>query len=922
MGSSVYELAILLSLRDVASGGLDRFEGKLRAMGKEGKAALKDFEDLRAGLKRDLAIGGVGITGLAMLKKGVDVAGAYEASLLDLKSAYQEVAAAGGMSSAEQAANLSQLEQLAVSLGNRLQGDTSQYVQILASLKKAGVDVKTVLGGAGEAAANLANVSGALTRGTANEQAKELGQFGKMFKLDSSEFGKSVDLFSALKDRFDVESSSLIESAKYFQATAGSLKITGFEGASETVKMFALLKRQGGMEGSMAGTGMRTFFTQVASEKKKIDALKKETGIDLSGMFDAKGEFKGYENALRIMEQFRKLSSQQRTTKLNDIFGERGGEVAGVMVDAGVEGWRSINAEAAKAVSVNEKINAQMETYNAKMEALYGTLENITAVSFTPMMNTVKPMLDTVNTIAGWTQEFAQAHPTIAGVTSEMIGLTGVSLTLVGGLGALRTAWGLWRIASAVGSADTAIIANLRGVATEAKTTAITLGATAAEVKVLKAEIAASSQMTLPYIMDPRSKTSTQGLLPFMYATETATNRVDVAMDRNAVKVSGFRNALSAASTKANGLVEQLTSLAATPAMKLTIGIAAVGAGVEIVKWMIEEIDKNKQRVAERQAVVTGGYDESLRHGKLFTTRTEAAKNKELLDTSARQAFELMRVLPSFQHGILPEYTQGGKFSINQTAGDIKQSNLALADPNILARLIRLLDKGHLTLEGGKTIAPDESQRIKEMLSSAYPEQFKVAMQTAAEDLAQSVSSLKEPLAGTINNFNELLHPTSKLPFQFGQVGDAASRLSNRLNNMQPNITFGTDTFFGNYRGGQPAPGSQSNQQFMFGSPSTKSGNSALDNIFKEHASLARPMNSVGSELLQASLAPRGGRITHITVKVDGANIKDADALAEKIAAKIDAVQARVDEHEETLYDWRHYDRMFVTAFKKGEAHA
>lgn len=460
----VFELALLLTLKDLASGRLDGVEAKLRETGKEGKALLKTFQNLRGDLQKGLTIGGVGLGILAGLRNGLNAAGDYEMSLLDIKSAYQEVTTAGGLSAQQQAANLNRLDQLAVRLGNNLQGNTSDYIGILTSLKRAGVDVETVLGGAGEAASYLANVSGALLQGRANEQAKELGQFGKLFKLRPEEFKKSVDLFSALKDRFDIESSQIIESAKYFQNTANSLKLTGFGGAEETSKFFALAKRFGALEGSQAGTSATSFFQQFIAKADQRAKIKKATGLDIK-LFDAKGEFLGMENAFREMEKFRKFSSEKRLSLLNEIFGEQGGKMAGVMVEAGAEGWRSITTESSKAVSVNEKINQQMATYNAKMEALQGTLENIKAVSFTPMLDTVKPIVDTANDIAGWTQEFAKAHPQVAGLTTKLVGFAGVTLTVAGGIKAMTAAWKLWRIASAISNlgAPTAQVNNFGG---------------------------------------------------------------------------------------------------------------------------------------------------------------------------------------------------------------------------------------------------------------------------------------------------------------------------------------------------------------------------------------------------------------------------------------------------------------------------
>ncbi len=363
MGTATHELAILLSLRDAASGRLDRFGDKLRASGKDARGALKDFDSVRKSIGSTLAIGGTGIVTLAMLKKGVDAAAEYETSLLNLKSAYQESAAAGSLSAAEQAGQMKGLSALSKELGSDLQGNTQNYVEILVALKKAGLETTTVLNGAGKSAAHLANVSGALLEGRAGTRAKELGQFGIMFKLRPEDFEKQVNLFSALKDRFDIESSDLIESAKYFQNTSNSLKLTGIGGAEETSKFFALVKRTGALEGSQAGTSATSFFQQFIAKADQRAKIKKATGLDIK-LFDKKGEFLGLENAFTEMEKFRKFSSEKRLELLNEIFGEQGGKVAGVMSEAGAEGWRNVGKEAAKAVPVQEKINQQMATYS------------------------------------------------------------------------------------------------------------------------------------------------------------------------------------------------------------------------------------------------------------------------------------------------------------------------------------------------------------------------------------------------------------------------------------------------------------------------------------------------------------------------------------------------------------------------------
>lgn len=455
--SEVFQLAILLSLRDLASGNLDHVADKLRATGKEGRATLKTFEELRKDFRQGLQLAGIGVAGIAAMRGGIKVAASLEESLLDLKSAFQEVETSGSVNLTKLGDQMNRAERLGVDLGNKLQGTTQDYLEIFASLRKAGVEVETILGGAGRAAGNLANVSGAIRTGMFREQAKELGQFGKMFKLKPEEFEQSVNLISALKDRFDIESGSLIESAKYFLATASSLKMTGLAGAEEILKVFALLKRNAALEGSQAGTSLTSLFQQFVTQPKQLQKLKKETGVDLQ-LFDGKKQFVGWERLFGEAEKLRKLPEKTRLEVLNKAFGEQGAKAFGAFVDSGVTGWRDISAEAKKAVPVNEKIDAQMATYNAKVEALQGSFENLVATAFTPMLDTLKPIVDNANKVVGAIQGWSKAHETTTSLITHLVGLGSVALVVVGGFKSMRAAWGLWKIASAVGGGESALL--------------------------------------------------------------------------------------------------------------------------------------------------------------------------------------------------------------------------------------------------------------------------------------------------------------------------------------------------------------------------------------------------------------------------------------------------------------------------------
>ncbi len=465
MPSENYLLSIIIRAQDAASGPLGRAQQQLRALGKEGKETAKHIEDLEKKLKKDFAkgltMGGLGVGGLALLAKGVKAAGDFESVMSDLRLTFSE----GGKDVAKVADQLNRVEQLTVKLGNALPGNTADFIQMVTVLRQGGLEAETILGGAGEAVANLAVV----TKQVPRDLAKDFAQFGQQFKLKPEEFTKAADLFARIYSRSGLGSSELIEGSKYFQLRAGApLGLKGIEGAETGARLMAAMKTLG-LEGSVAGTGTATFFKEIA-DPKKLAKLRKETGVDLQ-FFDQKGEFKGVENVFREMEKLRALSAQGRITALDKLVGSEGAAVGSSISEMGLAGWKQFNSELDKSASLQESIATKTQDFNAKMEALSGTIDNIKVAVFAPMLDTLKPLIDLANAAASEFQEFAKSHPVLAKIVTQLVGLTATGLTVVGAVKAMTAAYGLWKTVTTVGSSEAALLGFLGRVRTQAAAT-------------------------------------------------------------------------------------------------------------------------------------------------------------------------------------------------------------------------------------------------------------------------------------------------------------------------------------------------------------------------------------------------------------------------------------------------------------------
>jgi TP901 family phage tail tape measure protein len=402
-------------------------------------------------MARDSMIGGgmmsaAGLGGLALLQKGVRTAGDFEGAMADLRMSIAQVGKDGKVNLSVLGDQMSRYEALGMSLGNKLPGSSQDFLEMFSVLKQGGLQSETILNGTAEAVAHLAIVTGAVPK----DLAMPFAQYAQQFQLTGVEAKQLSNTLAHLKFATGLDPQELIEGSKFFQLRAGApLGLTGLKGGETAGRLLATM-RSYGMEGGIGGRELGSFFghlTFKTKEQQKALAELRGQGVNLE-FFDKKGKFEGFENAFAQMEKLRKLSEKDYLSIGSRLFTQEGLGPSTVMMKAGVQGWNEINARIDQVAPLQELINQKTGTYNAKLESVKGTLENLVATSFTPMLNQLKPILDTANSLAGSSQEFAKLHPQVAGVTTEFIGLTSVSLAVAGGIKVARVGYGLWEVAA------------------------------------------------------------------------------------------------------------------------------------------------------------------------------------------------------------------------------------------------------------------------------------------------------------------------------------------------------------------------------------------------------------------------------------------------------------------------------------------
>lgn len=725
MASETFNLAILLTLKDAASGGLSRYGSTLQLVEKDSKKAFASLQKLQGQMNKGLALGGVGLGGLALIKKGVDAAGDYEAALLRMRQAYQENTKYSSYSAEQQEAQLKKLTALATEMGSALAGDTGTYANIFTAMNKAGIDAEVTLNGAGKAAAYLANVMGGISNGQAPQIAEDLGNFGKMFDLKGGdEYMKAVNMFAAINDRFNLSSGNLVEASKYFFSTAkGAMGLRGLDGAMETAKLLAFSKRYAGREGSEAGTSLDALLNHYNTHGDQRSALTKATGIKLD-FFTDKGEFGGVENMFRQLEKLKALNPEERQYRMHKIFGEQGARVAQAMSEQGVEGWRKISQEMSKSIDVNTQINQLMDTYNAKVEALTGSWTNFKATAFTPLMQDAKTFLDYGSSIVNTFQKFSAENPGLTKTIGELALYGSTAMVIVGGFNAMTSAWKIWKTVSAFSRGG--------------------------------------------------------GLLSYL-------SEIKEEAGKTTSKIAGFARPIETAETKVGALSGKVSTFQKIASSPITMVLVTAAAEVAITTLLqhFDEIEERQAKVAEGAKTIEQTYDRlaglRLLYNKPGDFNNKKGEDKKgEFDSVAKQFIDSIKEGRTLETSLHPERASyweqyknltelpygtydktGGQFNPRVAAQRWGNEGLTkgFQDPNVLSRVILQIEKGGVDEKGNPAFNFGDIKLLLQSLESVVGKsKFKAASEIAhSEKFGEKPQNFNQP-----KPFNQLFNPLNK----------------------------------------------------------------------------------------------------------------------------------------------------------------
>lgn len=407
-------LAMLLTLKDMASGPLGQVQGKIQ----------KFSHNLMAVGATSRAMGQ---TMLNAMQAPIQAFMEAEDAAIRLKTATMK---AGGIVSKDFAA----MEKLAVSLGNKLPGTAAQMENMFAALSKGGVSTQDILGGVGEAAGNLAvvlNMDFVESANFASRTSKAMGIAAK----DMTGWMDTVQRMSHLGNI------SVTDMGYAFAKSGDTLKSIGVKG-KEAADSFAPIMAQlmeAGDSGETVGTNLSSMLTnlkqfEMGTDKQfsKARSALKGMGVELD-VFDKMGKLRGPRELVDQLGKLKSLAPEKQLKAMRDIFG--GGmdeKLAQKLIDGGGKAYDDYLKKMKDQASLNERINEILKSLTNMWESAQGAFETTLGKWIKTLEPELKKAAKFFGDLSDKVGELIEKHPDIAKFAAATMLLGGGAL-LTGG---------------------------------------------------------------------------------------------------------------------------------------------------------------------------------------------------------------------------------------------------------------------------------------------------------------------------------------------------------------------------------------------------------------------------------------------------------------------------------------------------------
>ena len=424
----------LKSQMDAANTAIDAQKQKLQALGRVQDLRAKLAERHGQAMMRLAKWGGAGAL---MQMGGQKVNSAMTKPVqtyADAEEAQTQLRISFMQKDGSVAPEYQQILDKAKELGNRLPGTTADFIRMMTVLRQEGMSAKAVLGGLGDAAANL----GVLLGTGPEEAATKMAKMQDSLRATEDEMGKVADLMQRAKylgADMDFMQSAIGNAAPVMDV----MKIQGAQ-AMQTIAPMAVMMNQAGMEdGGSVGNAVRKIYDRAMNSKKvgKANRELENAGAGFKLDFtDGRGEFGGLENLFDQLAKLRKLSTTDRGMVINALWGDDAEttRVLSKWIDSNLDGYRQTVEKMQAQADLQQRVNEQLGTLKNVADAAAGSYSNL----LTELGASIAPELKAIITwlgemavgMGGWARE----NPKTTRAIMLTVAALGVLLTVAGAI--------------------------------------------------------------------------------------------------------------------------------------------------------------------------------------------------------------------------------------------------------------------------------------------------------------------------------------------------------------------------------------------------------------------------------------------------------------------------------------------------------
>lgn len=387
------------------------------------------------------ALGKVGRqAGVGLAAMGAGAVAGFALSInkaMDFESAIDSIAAVSQATDPE----LKGLTDTALRLGKDTKFSALEAAAAMESLAANGISAKDIIGGAADAAVNLAAAGGTDLVTAADLAATAMTVWG----LKTSDMGDVVNRLAGAANvsRFGVEDMALAVAQGGGVAAAAGIEFADFATAIAAIApSFA--------SGSDAGTSFKAFVNNLTPTVSKTKNLMKDLGIitkdGSNQFFDAAGNVRSMAEISGVLNTaLGSLTEQDRARALEQMFGSDGMRAAGQIMKHNAESFAEMQKKMGETDAL-ELAKLRMDNAKGSMEQLAGAIEVMqisVGAKFLPVIKDVANFLATnlpkipteVLIAAGAVVALVGAFAAVAIVVGPIITLFAALIPVAAGLG-------------------------------------------------------------------------------------------------------------------------------------------------------------------------------------------------------------------------------------------------------------------------------------------------------------------------------------------------------------------------------------------------------------------------------------------------------------------------------------------------------